>query len=216
MLNMRSAHSDVTARARIRDAAVTLFGRDGFAGTSMRAIASGAGVSPALVVHHFGSKEGLRDACDEHLLRLVREGKQAAMTSPGPPSLEAYLATVGDAEPLLRYLARLLHEGGPAAVRIYTGMVDDAVDYLADAERAGTIGSTPDPRARATLLVGWGLSNLLLGPLAAHALAAPDEVTAAVRIAGPALEIYTHGLFTDTRFLDGFHAEGRRPQGESS
>ncbi|MEX1037720.1 MAG: helix-turn-helix domain-containing protein, partial [Acidimicrobiia bacterium] len=55
---MRSVDGDLTAEARIRDAALARFPRDGFEGTTMRAIAEDAGVSAALVVHHYGSKEG--------------------------------------------------------------------------------------------------------------------------------------------------------------
>jgi TetR/AcrR family transcriptional regulator, regulator of cefoperazone and chloramphenicol sensitivity len=55
---MRSA-DDLTAAARIRDAAIEQFGEHGF-GTGLRAIAEAAGVSAALVIHHFGSKQGLR------------------------------------------------------------------------------------------------------------------------------------------------------------
>ncbi|MGH3558484.1 MAG: TetR family transcriptional regulator, partial [Mycobacterium sp.] len=47
---MRSA--DLTAAARIRDAAIEQFGRHGF-GTGLRAVAEAAGVSAALVIHHF-------------------------------------------------------------------------------------------------------------------------------------------------------------------
>jgi AcrR family transcriptional regulator len=43
----------------IRTAATTLFSRNGFAGTSVREIARVAGVDPALVIRHFGSKEAL-------------------------------------------------------------------------------------------------------------------------------------------------------------
>jgi AcrR family transcriptional regulator len=56
---------------RLRDAAIARFGRDGFA-VGLRAIAAHAGVTAALIVHHFGSKEGLRRACDEHVLAVVR------------------------------------------------------------------------------------------------------------------------------------------------
>jgi TetR/AcrR family transcriptional regulator, regulator of cefoperazone and chloramphenicol sensitivity len=204
MLNMRSV-DDVTARARIRDAAIELFGRDGFERTTVRAIARAAGVSPALVVHHFTSKERLREACEEHLLTLVREGKTEALGGQAPPSLEAYLATVEDSGPLLRYLARTLQEGGAAASRIFTGLVDDTVDYLAASESAGVVRPTQDPRARATALVSWGLSHLLLGGLIAQTFGDEyDEAAALVRVAGPALEIYTDGLFTDSRFLDAF------------
>ncbi|WP_308198213.1 TetR family transcriptional regulator [Rhodococcus sp. ARC_M6] len=43
----------------IRAAAFQLFGEHGFGGTSVRAIAKVAGIDPALVIRHFGSKEAL-------------------------------------------------------------------------------------------------------------------------------------------------------------
>lgn len=52
---------DLTARARIRDAALKHFTESGFAKATIRDIARTAGVSPGLVRHHFGSKEGLRE-----------------------------------------------------------------------------------------------------------------------------------------------------------
>ncbi|MDT3445477.1 MULTISPECIES: TetR family transcriptional regulator [unclassified Pseudofrankia] len=53
----RPGQSD--ARAEILRAARALFAERGFVGTSIRAVAAGAGVDPALVHHYFGSKEGL-------------------------------------------------------------------------------------------------------------------------------------------------------------
>ena len=47
----------------------------------MRAVAAEAGVSPALVIHHFGSKDALRAACDEHVLRVIREAETEAFAS---------------------------------------------------------------------------------------------------------------------------------------
>jgi AcrR family transcriptional regulator len=47
------------SRVAIRDAAVRLFAHAGYAGTSVRDIAADAGVDPALVIRHFGSKEQL-------------------------------------------------------------------------------------------------------------------------------------------------------------
>jgi len=46
-------------RAAIEDAARGLFAERGFDGASVRAIAAAAGVDPALVIRHFGSKEAL-------------------------------------------------------------------------------------------------------------------------------------------------------------
>jgi AcrR family transcriptional regulator len=49
----------VSTRATIGDAATLLFAERGYAGTSVRDIASAAGVDPALVIRYFGSKEQL-------------------------------------------------------------------------------------------------------------------------------------------------------------
>jgi AcrR family transcriptional regulator len=48
--------------ARIVAAARNQFAENGWAGTTIRAIARSADVDPALVYHYFGSKEGLLDA----------------------------------------------------------------------------------------------------------------------------------------------------------
>src|SRR5277367_7159494 len=48
--------------ARIIGAARDEFAENGWAGTTIRAVARAADVDPALVYHYFGSKEGLLDA----------------------------------------------------------------------------------------------------------------------------------------------------------
>lgn len=70
--------ADRTAEARIRDVAVQLFGERGIRATTIRDVARVADVSPALVMHHFGSKEGLRAACDDWVLgQIVTEKSDA-------------------------------------------------------------------------------------------------------------------------------------------
>src|SRR5437879_5436549 len=46
-------------RERILGAARTHFGREGYDKATLREIAAGAGVDPALIPHYFGSKEGV-------------------------------------------------------------------------------------------------------------------------------------------------------------
>ena len=82
---MRSA-DDLTAAARIRDAAIEQFGEHGF-GVGLRAIAEAAGVSAALVIHHFGSKEGLRKACDDYVAEEIRSSKSRSAADPRPGHL---------------------------------------------------------------------------------------------------------------------------------
>ena len=56
---------------RIRDAALKRFAAHGTAATSLRDIADTAGVSVGLVQHHFGTKDRLVDAVDDHVLKIL-------------------------------------------------------------------------------------------------------------------------------------------------
>jgi AcrR family transcriptional regulator len=201
---MRSAtdiDTDLTARARIREAAIALFGRHGFDGAGIRAIAAEAGVSPALVVHHFGSKEGLRKACDEHVALVVRTTKQQAMTE-GPPDLLQLLRTADDAQPLLRYVARMLTDSSPGVAELVDTMVSDAVDYMADGVEAGFLRPSDRPYERAVLLCIWQLGAIALHNHVKRLMKLDllGDPKAMLRWGRPALEVLTHGLFADDRW----------------
>jgi AcrR family transcriptional regulator len=53
---------DSGTREAVLAAAKEAFGRQGYAATSLRAVARAAGVDPALITHYFGSKDGLFQA----------------------------------------------------------------------------------------------------------------------------------------------------------
>ena len=65
MANPRAANDDLTAKARIRNAALDLYAKFGEDRVSLRAVATEAGVTLGLVQHHFKTKTGLRDAVDQ-------------------------------------------------------------------------------------------------------------------------------------------------------
>jgi AcrR family transcriptional regulator len=193
---MRSA-SDLTARARVRDAALARFGTDGIAGTSVRAVAADAGVSPALVVHHFGSKEGLRQACDDYVLDSIRSG--------GETSIEALGEVLQAATPVRRYLARALLDDTPAARALFAEIVDRTEAWLAAGEQEGWVRASADAKARAVTYVSWLLAPLVLGAQVGRLLGGdPAETATAVRGARAGLEMLTHGLFADDRWLTAF------------
>jgi AcrR family transcriptional regulator len=160
--NDASAEADLTARARIRDAAIARFAADGVSGTSVRAIAGDAGVSAALVIHHFGSKDALRVACDQHVAALIRDRKRAAMNAgPGLDPLAA-LREAGEGPAVLRYLATTLVDGSPHVAELLDEMIDDAVGYMEEGVANGTLRPTEDPRGRAVVLTIWSLGALAL------------------------------------------------------
>ena len=187
-----------------------LFGEGGYDGTTIRAIADAADVSPALVVHHFGSKHGLRDAVEEHLLELVRQGKFAAMTGSLVPSAEEYADLAGEYVPAMTYLARSLTEGGELGHELYGRLHADAVDYLAAGVEAGVVAPTDDPQARAAVLLNVGLGHLLLLGHLQRVLGLDDDVAASLRAAPILLDLYIDGLFTDDRFRSAWQANPQR------
>lgn len=59
MTELRKVYTTVDARDRIVEAALTVFAQRGFDGATTREIAKEAGVSSALIHHHFKDKDGL-------------------------------------------------------------------------------------------------------------------------------------------------------------
>lgn len=58
---------------RLIHVAMKLFAEKGFDGVTVRDLAAEAGVSVGLINHHFGSKEGLREAVDRYFLSQFEE-----------------------------------------------------------------------------------------------------------------------------------------------
>jgi AcrR family transcriptional regulator len=200
---MRSA--DLTAAARIRDAAIEQFGQHGF-GVGLRAIAEAAGVSAALVIHHFGSKEGLRKACEDYIAEEIYSTKSEALQSNDPATWFAQLAEIEAYAPLMAYLVRSMQAGGELANMLWRRMIDNAYAYLEEGVRAGTIKPSRDPHARAKYLGLTGGGGFLLY-LQMHDT--PTDLRAVLRdyaedMVLPALEIYTEGLMTDRTMYDAF------------
>ena len=194
---MAIERDDLTTRARIRDAALARFPRDGFAATTMRAIAADAGVSPGLVVHHFGSKDGLREACDRYVVEKFRETKLAAMedgniANPGFAST-AYLM----AEPLLRYFSWALVRGHSAADDLFDEMVREGLAITRVAIEKGMVKDSPDLATRTTVQMA-----LMFGMTAFHSHVERntgfDPLTAEgiARLTPSLLEIFS-GLFEE-------------------
>jgi len=209
---MRSA--DLTATARIRDAAIEQFGQHGF-GVGLRTIAEAAGVSAALVIHHFGSKEGLRKACDDLVAEEIRSTKSEAIQSNDPATWFAQLAEIESYAPLVAYLVRSMQSGGELATMLWNKMIDDADEYMEEGVRAGTIKPSRDPRARARYLALAGGGALLLY-LQLHET--PTDLRAVLRdysrdMMLPAMEVFTEGLMADRTMFDAFLAADY--QGES-
>jgi AcrR family transcriptional regulator len=200
MLNVSStSDADLTAQAKIRNAAVAHFARDGFGKTNLRAVAATAGVSAGLVIHHFGSKEGLRAACDEYVLRiLLQRARDEARPGGMGDVLRDYLSAPDDYRLQVRYMVRAIEEDSPAAATFVNLLVDESEAIHRAGVSDGTMHPSSDPRALAVLNVLTSLSVLTMAPALARSLGhesfGPEVLH---RMALPTLELYTRGLYTD-------------------
>lgn len=215
VLNVRSA--DMTATARIRDAAIEQWGQHGF-NVGLRAIAEAAGVSAALVIHHFGSKDGLRKACDDYIAEEIRSAKSESLRSADPATWFAQMAEIESYAPMMRYLVRSMQSGTELAKTFWRRMLENAEEYLEEGVRAGTLKPSPDPAARAKYLGLTGGGGFLLY-LQLHDN--PTDMAAVLHDYGqemvlPALEVYTNGLMADSTMYDAFVAQRKQAtkQGE--
>ena len=124
------AFSDLTARARIREAALRHFAEEGYERATIRGIARTAGVSPGLLRHHFGSKEDLRRGCDEYVAEQLRRINARLLDDPGDAARVQRAAM-----PFRRYIVRALADGSATAGPIFDEMVTATEQWLARADK---------------------------------------------------------------------------------
>jgi AcrR family transcriptional regulator len=197
-------------RDRVLAAAFARVAEHGAAGASVRAIAGDAGVSPALVLHHFGSKDGLLAACDAHLADLLLALKSDAMArGPGLDVAAAVAAASTEVAPLGAYLARRLVEGGAAVTELVDRLVADAHGYVRTGIERGLVRPSARERERTVLLTLWSLGALALHRHAGRLLGydPTDGPEALARWSALATEVLATGILTPAALAGGIDAE---------
>jgi len=143
-------------RARARSAAVRLFARYGFEGTSVQAIADELGVSKQALLYHFSSKEGLRQAALEEMVAVWRQALPrvlAALTRPQTPVEDGLVELVEFSRTEPAYARFLMHEllqPGDARHPVLADVepwLKLAADYIRGAQAEGKIDAAVDPEA---------------------------------------------------------------------
>lgn len=157
---------DEDTRQTILDSARRLFAEEGYERASMRAIARDAGVDPALIVHYFGSKEGM-------LVEALRLPLDPAQVTAGITDLPA-------------------DQRGAALVRMLLGVWErpEIRDHLLGMLRT----AASHPLARATL--ARTLHDALQPVVASLATDQPERRSALVitQMAGLAITRYMLGI----------------------
>jgi len=187
------AFEDLTARARIREAALAHFADEGYDRATIRGIAATAGVSPGLLRHHFGSKEALRVACDDYVFEALRQLNSQILTDPG--------STARARETSKRfgpYLARSLADGSSTAGPIFDEMVSMTELWLARADDRRADPPAVDCRIRAALVTAMAVGIPLLHEHVSRALGVDMFEPEGDRMMALALlDIYANPLIDD-------------------
>jgi AcrR family transcriptional regulator len=185
-----AAFEDLTARARIREAALKHFATDGYDRATVRAIAQSAGVSAGLLRHHYGSKSDLRQACDRYVFDVLHRTNAQLLDDPwaAAPAQEA-------SKRFGRYVARSLADGSPTVGPIFDEMVTMTEEWLVRADASRVDPPAVDRRIRAALLTAMNIGIPLLSDHVSRALGADmfDAEGDRLVVLG-LLDIYSHAL----------------------
>jgi AcrR family transcriptional regulator len=164
---MATADRDLTAAARIRDAALRQFAARGVAATSIRDVARAARVSPGLVQHHFRSKDGLRRAVEEFVVQRATEtfGQPISAESPAEISTKigSKISAFIRANPaMFAFIGRSLLEGDTAGMDLFAGLLRLARAQVELIARAGLL--------RPDLDLEWTALHVILIDVGAYLL----------------------------------------------
>jgi TetR/AcrR family transcriptional repressor of bet genes len=128
----RRGRPSTGARERILDAAIEVLKAEGYAGLTIAKVAARAGESKPLVAYHFGSKQGLVQACGRAVAELVTA--EALASVEGATTVEEVIR--GAAEGVEKLLER-----DQRLARLY---FDLAAVSVVDPEIRGTITQVND------------------------------------------------------------------------
>ncbi|GGL06085.1 TetR/AcrR family transcriptional regulator [Mangrovihabitans endophyticus] len=195
---------DLTAKANIRNAALRLFAERGHDAVTVREIAAAAAVSPALVVHHFGSKDGLRAAVDGYAAQAFdalfdMDGQELSkvLTGEGGMSVaEMFARAFPHGSPLPAYLRRLLLVNDPAGAALFGRWYALTRRLLDSMTETGVARPSADPAVRAAFLLVNDLALILLrNPIAAAIGVDPLTPEGITRWANEVTAVYMTGAF---------------------
>lgn len=166
----RPAGDDADRRALALDCALACYVRRGLAATSLRDIATEAGVTPSLLHYYFGDAAGLRDAViAERLMPVFVEVRDTLLGMPDAPLREVLTAFVDHICDLIgRYawlpalwIREVVSEGGSLRELLVTRLAPEIATVLAARiaaeQRAGRLNPKLDPRLLMVSLVGLTL-----------------------------------------------------------
>lgn len=182
----RPAAASPELRPRLLDAAIACFARTGIAATSLRSIATEAGVTPALLHYYFGDKAQLVQASiDERLLPALAPMRAHVEQARGDPATLVAGYVRGVAAMVAQnpwvpslWVREVLCEGGALREVLFSRLIPQLPQMLAQrfatAQAAGELNPGLDPRLLVVSLVGLTLFPAAGAPIWRRLFAADD------------------------------------------
>lgn len=200
----RPAGDGPDLRARLLDAAIACFTRDGIAATSLRAIATEGAVTPALLHYYFGDKNQLVDALvAERLLPVLAEMREVVEGASDDVAalIAGFIRKMTEMVerhpwwPAL-WVREVLCEGGVLRELVISRVGPQIPQLLAarfaEAQQQGRLNPDLDPRLLVVSLVGLTLFPAAGAPIWRGIFNANDIDAANIR--DHAIALLDHGL----------------------
>lgn len=162
---------DLTAKARIRNAALELFAAHGAEATSLRAVAASAGVTVGLIVHHYGTKEALREAVELAIVEQFAETIASVPLGSCPPDQvtdqrdRAVSAMLSANQAIVDYLRRAILHGSAERGGLISKLSQLSAQQVHDLREAGVASTEYTVGEQVVTIMVRQLGRLFLQPL---------------------------------------------------
>lgn len=166
----RPTDGDLTARARIRNAALELYSEHGEDRVSMRRVAAEVGVTIGLIQHHYGTKDGLRRAVDDLVVEQVvgalatveHSGSSAEVVEARNVAVRAMLR---ENPQVVRYLNRALLEPDGRGTSLLAAIVELTTREVEGLRRGGHASTRTSDKVQVVRTLMDQVGELFLQPV---------------------------------------------------
>lgn len=170
MVNPRATNEDLTAKARIRNAALDLYSKSGPDRISLRAIASEAGVTLGLVQHHYKTKAGLRDAVDQLVVDYFATALAEVPDAEHPADLaaardEAVRRMLAANPPVVDYVRRAVLDPSGENLHLLDVLVDLTAREVSTLRKSGRASTRRRESTQIVAVLVRQMGEMLLAPL---------------------------------------------------
>lgn len=193
--------------AKILDSAIFLFAENSFEAITMKDIAQRSGVASSLVHHHFGTREGLRKACRDHIIEQISKtlaAHEAQALGDAPTDLldlfgQLLRSSLGNRSHLMRFLAKTFSENHPDSRQLFSQYFDLFHGMIARYAKAGKLRDDIDPKWIAIQAIYMQLGTAFLYDQMHHKLnACPYSAETSEQRTNAFIEIAKSGLLHES------------------